>query len=65
MGYRIERVQGHSRVAYVLYTERMAYLATMSWLNGKLVYEIHVPEIANISARDFEDDVKALDTVQS
>lgn len=61
MGYRLERVQGHSRVAYILYTERMAYLATMSWLNGHLVYDTVRPEMVNVSAREFEPNALALD----
>lgn len=61
MGYRIERVQGMSRVAYVLYTEQMGYLATLSWLNGRLVYDQHQPEMANVSAKDFEEWARKLD----
>jgi len=61
MGYRIERIEGQSRVAYVLYTEHMGYLATLSWLKGRLVYDLHQPEMVNVSARDFEETAKALD----
>jgi hypothetical protein len=61
MGYRMERVEGMSRIAYVLYTEKMGYLATLSWYKGVLVYDLHQPEMANISPRDFEETAKALD----
>lgn len=65
MGYRLERIQGTSRVAYVLYTEEMAYLATLSWLKGRLVYDYHRPEMANVSARSWEETARALDEAQS
>lgn len=61
MGYRMERVEGASRIAYVLYTEQMGYLATLSWLKGRLVYDLHSPAMVNVSARDFEETAKALD----
>ena len=61
MSYRIERVQASDRVAYIVYSDRMAYLATMSWLNGRLIYEFHQPEMANISAREFEPNAIELD----
>ena len=61
MGYRLERVEGASRQAYILYTEEMQYLATMSWFRGHLVYEMHCPSLVNISARQFEDHARTLD----
>ena len=61
MSYRLERVQASDRVAYILYSERMAYLATMSWHKGVLVYEQHQPEMANVSAREFEPNAIELD----
>ena len=64
MSYRIERVQASNRVAYILYSDRMAYLATMSWLNGHLIYEYVRPEMVNISAREFEPNAIELDKAQ-
>jgi len=63
--YRMERVEGHTRVAYIVYTKDMGYLATLSWLNGRLVYDSHRPEMASVSARSFEDNARELDRVQS
>jgi hypothetical protein len=64
MGYRMERIEGTSRTAYVLYTEQMGYLATLSWFQGHLVYDLHQPEMVNVSARDFEDVARKLDAGQ-
>lgn len=65
MGFRMERIQGRSRVAYILYSQHMAYLATLSWLNGRLVYDTVRPEMVAVSARDFEAEARALDEAQS
>ena len=65
MGYRMERIEGYSRTVYILYTEQMGYLATMSWYRGHLVYDTVMPEMVNVSAKQFEDNAKALDRGQA
>ena len=64
MDYRMERTQASDRVAYILYSDRMAYLATLSWLKGRLVYEYQSPDatvLIDIPARNFEEYAKKLD----
>ena len=61
MSYRLERIQASDRVAYIVYSDKMAYLATLSWCKGILVYEQHQPEMVAVSARDFEQFALKLD----
>jgi len=57
----MERVQASNRVAYIVYSDRMAYLATLSWHKGHLVYEFHTPEMVDVSATAFEENALQLD----
>jgi len=60
MGFMMERAVG-SRIAYILYTDRGGYLATLSWQGDKLCYEQHSAAMASTSARDFEQMALELD----
>jgi len=57
----MERIQASDRVVYLIYTKQMGYLAVLRWQHDKLVYEGHVPEMAGISAREFEKHAKIMD----
>jgi len=57
----MERIQASNRVAYILYSDKMAYLATLSWFKGHLIYETHQPEMVDISATQFEENALQLD----